>query len=114
MGSVFFTFVFLRQFIIDLVAFQGDLILGRDTLATSFGAKYAVYIAYAISLTGVIAFSVVTILSGKFTYLLFLLCIIYYLVLLKKIGKTDYLISLRYEFLIDANYILMALLMPFL
>lgn len=111
MGSIFFTFVFLRQFIIDLVAFQGDLILGRDTLATSLGAKYAVYTAYAISSAGVLAFSTITITSGKFMFLTLLFCIIYYLVLLKKIGKTDYMISLRYEFLIDANYIIMALLM---
>ncbi len=111
MGSLFFIFVFLRQFIIDLVAFQGDLILGRDTLATSLGAKYAVYIAYAISFAGIISFTAITVLAVKLKYILLLLCIIYYLVLLKKIGKTDYLISLRYEFLIDANYILMALIM---
>lgn len=111
MGSIFFTFVFLRQFIIDLVAFQGDLILGRDTLATSFGVRYSVYIAYIISLAGIISFAVITVLAGKYNYLALILCIIYYLVLLKNIGKTDYIISLRYEFLIDANYILMAILM---
>jgi 4-hydroxy-3-methylbut-2-enyl diphosphate reductase len=110
-GSIFFTFVFLRQFIIDMVAFQGDLILGRDTLATSLGLKFAVYIAYAISLSGIVSFTGITIFEGKYNYLVLVLCIVYYLVLLKKIGKIDYLISLRYEFLIDANYILMALLM---
>lgn len=110
-GSLFFTFIFLRQFIIDLVAFQGDLILGRDTLATSLGVKYAVYIAYAISLAGIVTFTAITLFTGRYTFLPLVLCVFYYLVLLKKIGKIDYLISLRYEFLIDANYILMALLM---
>lgn len=110
-GSLFFTFVFLRQFIIDLVAFQGDLILGRDTLATSLGVKYAVYIAYAISFAGVVSFTAITLFSGRFAFLPLILCIFYYLALLKKIGRIDYLISLRYEFFIDANYILMALLM---
>lgn len=110
-GSLFFTFIFLRQFIIDLVAFQGDLILGRDTLATSLGVKYAVYIAYAISLAGIVTFTAVTLFTERYTFLPLVLCVFYYLVLLKKIGKIDYLISLRYEFLIDANYILMALLM---
>lgn len=112
-ASLFFTFVFLRQFIIDLVAFQGDLILGRDTLATSLGVKYALYIAYAISLAGTLAFAGISIYTGKYLFLPFILCIVYYLVLLKKIGRIDYLISLRYEFFIDANYIILGLLMLF-
>lgn len=111
MGSLFFTFVFLRQFIIDLVAFQGDLILGRDTLATSLGVKFAVNTAYTLSIIGILVFTVITLISEKFSYLPLLICLIYYLVLIKKIGKTDYLISLRYEFLIDGNYILLGLLM---
>ncbi len=113
-ASLFFTFVFLRQFIIDLVAFQGDLILGRDTLATSLGVKYALYITYAISLICTLTFAVITIYTGKYLFLPFILCVVYYHVLLKKIGRIDYLISLRYEFLIDANYILLVLLMFFI
>ncbi len=111
MGSLFFTFVFLRQFIIDLVAFQGDLILGRDTLATSLGVKFAVYTAYAILFSGILTFTAITIFIGKYSFLPFILTLIYYLILLKKIEKIDYLISLRYEFFIDANYLLIAILM---
>lgn len=110
MGSFFFTFVFLRQFVIDLVAFQGDLILGRDTLATSLGIRNALFLVYAISFIGLICYTALTIITGKLIFLIFVLNIIYYLVLLKKVEKIDYLISLRYEFLIDGNYILFALL----
>jgi len=109
LGSLYFTFVFLRQFVIDLVAFQGDLILGRDTLATSLGVKYALIIAYSISFLGIVTFSALTIYTGRYFFMPMVLSIIYYIVLLKKIEKIDYLISLRYEFLIDANYLLLAL-----
>lgn len=113
-GCFFFTFVFLRQFIIDLVAFQGDLILGRETLATSMGVKYALYTAYTISISGILVFISVTIIKEAFIFIPLVLCIFYYLLLLKKIKKIDYLISLRYEFLIDANYLILALLSFFI
>ena len=109
-GLFFFMFVFLRHLIIDFVAFQGDLILGRDTLPTWLGVKNTVTVSYITSLLSSVIFSVVSIISGKAVFLILLICILYYILLLKKIQKTDYLISLRYEFIIDMNYFILAVL----
>ncbi len=103
----FFIFVFIRHLIVDFVAFQGDLILGRDTLPTWLGVKNVIIISYIITALGASAFTFISIISGKSVFLILLLCIVYYLLLLKKIQKTDYLISLRYEFIIDFNYFIM-------
>jgi len=109
-GLFFFIFVFLRHLIIDFVAFQGDLILGRDTLQTWLGVKNVITLTYSATIVSSIVFIFISIINDKFVFLLLLLCIIYYMLLLKKIQKTDYLISLRYEFIIDLNYLVLAVL----
>ncbi|HPS85406.1 MAG TPA: 4-hydroxy-3-methylbut-2-enyl diphosphate reductase [Spirochaetota bacterium] len=109
-GLFFFMFVFIRHLIIDFVAFQGDLILGRDTLPTWLGVKNVITLSYVTILLSSLVFIIVSITSGMSLFLLLLICIIYYVLLLKKIQKTDYLISLRYEFIVDLNYLIMAIL----
>jgi 4-hydroxy-3-methylbut-2-enyl diphosphate reductase len=109
-GLFFFTFIFIRHLIIDFVAFQGDLILGRDTLPTWLGVKNVIVLSYGITLLNSLVFAIVSISSEKFIFLPLLICVIYYMLLLKKIQKTDYLISLRYEFIIDFNYLILAVL----
>lgn len=110
LGLFYFSFVFLRQVLSDLVAFQGDLILGRETLPTWLGIKKSSQAAYILAgLSGVIL-TLSIIYSGVFIYSVLLIPLIYYILLLKKIGKTDYLISLRYEFIIDANFIFFIIL----
>lgn len=106
----FFIFIFIRHMIIDFVAYQGDLILGRDTLPTWLGVKASIFVTYGVVSTGSIFFILVSFFSGRLIFILLVLCIIFYALLLKKIQKTDYLISLRYEFIIDSNYFLMALI----
>jgi 4-hydroxy-3-methylbut-2-enyl diphosphate reductase len=109
-GAFFYSLIFIRHIIIDFVALQGDLILGRDTLPTWLGVKNSVFLAYIITVICSVVFITVSVLSGKFLFIILLLCHVYYLLLLKKIQKTDYLISLKYEFIIDANYLLLVIL----
>ncbi len=109
-GMFFFIFVFLRHLIIDFVAFQGDLILGRDTMPTWFGVKRTIYSSYVITVLSSVVFTFVSILLHKSIFIILLICILYYILLLKKIQKTDYLISLRYEFIIDLNYFILVAL----
>jgi len=106
-GLFFFLFVFLRHLIIDFVAFQGDLILGRDTLQTWLGVKKVVLLSYLISIISSIFFIIVSVILNKPIFLILLSNILYYILLLVKIQKTDYLISLRYEFIIDLNYFIL-------
>ena len=101
----YFTFVFLRQILIDLVAFQGDLILGRETLPTWLGIKKSSTAAYSLAGLSAIALALTVFYYGTYNYFILLIPLIVYAMLLKKIGKTDYLISLRYEFIIESNFI---------
>jgi len=109
-GLFFFMFVFLRHLIIDFVAFQGDLILGRDTLPTWLGVKNVITMSYLTAAAGSVLFIIVSVVSDKTIFIILLACTLYYVLLLKKIQKTDYLISLRYEFIIDLNYFLLVVL----
>ena len=103
-------FIFLRNTIIDLVAFQGDLILGRDTLATWLGIKKTFILVASVAFFIIIFFSITAVYSGQISFLFLLLAIAYYLVIFYKIIKTDYFISLKYEFIIEANYLILLIL----
>jgi 1,4-dihydroxy-2-naphthoate octaprenyltransferase len=109
-ATYFFLCIFSRHLIIDLVAFQGDLILGRDTLPTWVGIKNAAVLTYIIIAIGSLYCAIVSITTGKSIFLLLLLSIIYNSLLLNKIGQTDYPVSLRYEMIIEFNYIILILL----
>jgi len=103
-GLLFITLIFLRQLIIDLVAFQGDLILGRDTFPTWLGLGRVSLIAYAMTVASSIVSIIACLYYGRACFFAIMVPLVVYLYLLKRIAKTDYLISLRYEFIIDANY----------
>jgi 4-hydroxy-3-methylbut-2-enyl diphosphate reductase len=103
----FFLFIFTRHLIIDFAAFQGDLILGRDTLPTWLGVKKVAVLTYIIIAIGSLFFIAISITTGRTIFLVLLLCIIYYALLLNKIQKADYLISIKYEVVIDFNYIIL-------
>jgi len=110
----FFMFIFTRHLIIDFVAFQGDLILGRDTLPTWLGVKKVIILTYVAAFISSSIFTIISIIFSNTIFLILLLCILYYVLLLKKIQKTDYLISLRFEFIIDFNYLILTVLFLFI
>ncbi len=104
---LFYSLIFLRNTVVDLVAFQGDLILGRNTLPTWLGTRKTFILACGVSLISAAVFTVISIYYGNYKFLALLLCHGYFLALMYKIIKTDYFISLKYEFIIEANYILL-------
>ena len=106
----YFSFVFLRQILFDLVAFQGDLILGRETLPTWLGIRKSSIAAYILAGLSIIVLAVSIVYHGIYSYFIILIPMLVYIILLKRIGKTDYLISLRYEFIIDSNFIFFVIL----
>lgn len=109
-SSYIFTFIFLRSILLDFIAFQGDLILGRETLPILLGIPRTRSLLLVLSLLTISVFGVYTVFAGKLPYLLFIITIIYFLVLLKKIMKLSCLISLKYELLVDLNLLLFIIL----
>lgn len=101
-----FGFIFLRNIILDLIGLQGDLILGRETLPILIGLKPAVRIAKAMGVVSCAIFMIISGISGKAAAILPAISYIYYLALIYRIYKLEYLAALKYEFLTDINFII--------
>ncbi len=104
-----FGLIFLRTAILDLIAYQGDLILGRETLPIWIGTANTRTVSTTAGALGVLVFSVITVLTASPLYLLPVLNIVYFLLLMSVINRLNYLIALKYELLVDVNFILLIL-----
>ncbi|MBP7735809.1 MAG: 4-hydroxy-3-methylbut-2-enyl diphosphate reductase [Spirochaetes bacterium] len=98
-----FTVIFLRTALLDLIAFQGDLILGRETLPVLIGARAISMLSIGISMVTILIFTTMTILLHHWIYLILLPAILFYLLLIYLVQRLNYLISLKYELLVDMN-----------
>ncbi|HOO70940.1 MAG TPA: 4-hydroxy-3-methylbut-2-enyl diphosphate reductase [Spirochaetota bacterium] len=102
-GTVIFLIIFLRQILMDVIAIQGDLIFGRETIPVLLGLKNAFKTLTLLSLAGIVFYTAATVLTGNYIYLSLLAPVAYYLVLYKHINKLPYLIALKYEVIVDLN-----------
>ncbi|HNW27563.1 MAG TPA: hypothetical protein PKN50_03710 [Spirochaetota bacterium] len=95
--------IFLRTALLDMIAFQGDLILGRETLPVLVGTRAIAFLSLVISLVAMACFGSITVMMGRWLYLTLLAAIVYYEILMYVIQRLNYLISLKYELLVDVN-----------
>jgi len=95
--------IFLRTALLDMIAFQGDLILGRETLPVLVGTRAIAFLSLVISLVAMACFGSITVMMGRWLYLTLLAAIFYYEILMYVIQRLNYLISLKYELLVDVN-----------
>jgi (E)-4-hydroxy-3-methyl-but-2-enyl pyrophosphate reductase len=102
-SSLVFALIFLRTALLDLIAFQGDLILGRETLPVLIGTRAMGILSIVISVAAALVFCTSTVFLSKWLYLGLVLSIVYYAVFMYLIQKLNYLISLKYELLVDLN-----------
>ncbi len=98
-----FGFIFLRNILLDLIALQGDLILGRETLPILAGTKATKWLAAIMGVSSLCGFTTLTICCGTPVYLIPGVSTLYYLGLLFYILKLEYLAALKFEFLVDLN-----------
>jgi (E)-4-hydroxy-3-methyl-but-2-enyl pyrophosphate reductase len=110
LSALIFALVFLRTALMDLIAFQGDLILGRETLPILLGTRNIKILSLLLSAIGVSVFGCVTIMMNEYRFLLLTINIAYYLVLIYVINRLNYLIALKYEVLVDLNLVFLILL----
>ncbi|OHD69057.1 MAG: 4-hydroxy-3-methylbut-2-enyl diphosphate reductase [Spirochaetes bacterium RBG_16_49_21] len=109
-----FTVIFLRTVLLDLIAYQGDLIMGRETLPLWLGADKVWIAANIISAAGILVYGYVTIALNNLYFLPFIVTILYFLAFMYIIKNLNYIIPLKYELLVDMNFIIMALLYLYL
>ncbi|MCX7678396.1 MAG: 4-hydroxy-3-methylbut-2-enyl diphosphate reductase [Spirochaetes bacterium] len=105
-----FGFTFSRNIILDIIGLQGDLIFGRETLPIVLGITSTVRTAIFVNILCLTIFLSISFALGKFPMLLFATTYPYYLLLLLHISKKEYLVSLKYEVLTEANCLYFILL----
>ncbi len=105
-----FNLIFFRNILLDLIALQGDLILGRETLPTQLGVKRMKGLLLILSIVTVLIFSSIMIIQNKYHFLPVISNIVYYIVLMYIITGLNYLIALKYEILVELNLILFIIL----
>jgi len=108
-----FTLIFMKQILIDMVAFQGDLILGRETLAIVLGPRGVKYLFVLMALVTVPLMIYASVINNKL-FLLFITSIAYYIGLMIIISRPLSVNSMRYELAVDANFIIILGLLPVL
>ena len=110
LGGYVFTLIFLRTTLLDLIAFQGDLIIGRETLPLWFGSDNMRILSSIVSAICIAVFGYSAIATHHYLFLIFILAIIYLLILMNIINRLNYLISLKYEVLVDVSFIFVILI----
>jgi 4-hydroxy-3-methylbut-2-enyl diphosphate reductase len=108
-SAFIFTVIMLRHIALDLLAFQGDLILGRESLPVWIGVRKIRLIFLAASLAGATVFSAVSVAGGNLWHLLFNLNIIYGMMVLLRLTRIGYHYSFKYEMMVDLNLVLVIL-----
>jgi 4-hydroxy-3-methylbut-2-enyl diphosphate reductase len=106
-GLYLFGFIFLRHALIDMIAYQGDLILGRDTLPIWIGVKSFLTISMAVGASVILLFGGASVYLKNYSLLPLIINILYYMIILNKIKKADYLITLKYELIVDFNFFIL-------
>jgi len=105
MALLVFGFIFMRNILLDLIALQGDLILGRETLPILAGIDKTKWLAAGLSLASLAVFIAITLCRHDPAYLPVAVSHLYYLFLLFFIVRLEYLAALKYEFLVDLNLV---------
>jgi (E)-4-hydroxy-3-methyl-but-2-enyl pyrophosphate reductase len=104
---IIFSIIFIRNFLIDLIDYQGDLLLGIETVITIFGFKITKIIIISLCLLYISSVIYNIVFINKLA-VLFLINMVYYYYLFRKIKKNYYFYRFKYELLIDLNFLLLA------
>lgn len=107
--SFFYALLFLRNTLLDIVSCQGDMIMGRETIPVLMSYRWIISASAIISAAGIILFGFSSYVEMKPVFLIYILNIVYFTVLLLKIINIKFLITLKYEFIINLNYLLFIL-----
>lgn len=110
LSALVFALVFLRTTLMDLIAFQGDLILGRETLPIMIGMRSTRILSALVSAAGVSVFVILTLMTKDWLFLFLTATILYYQALMLVINRLNYLIALKYEVLVDLNFALLIII----
>jgi 4-hydroxybenzoate polyprenyltransferase len=98
----------------DIISYQGDLILGRETMPLLIGSRNTTKLLLILSCTAFIAAGFSAYLKQDIFLLLFCLNMIFYTVLILQIVRKKYLVPYKYESLVEINLLIFAMISLFL
>jgi (E)-4-hydroxy-3-methyl-but-2-enyl pyrophosphate reductase len=104
---IIFSIIFARNILIDLIDYQGDMLLGIETVITIFGLRTTKFIIISLCLLYTASVLYYIFLINR-TAILFMINMFYYYFLYKNIKKNYYFFRFKYELLIDLNFLLFA------
>ena len=96
--------IFIRNMLLDLIAYQADLIIGVETFPTVLGIERTRIVMYLTSLIAFFALVYGVYITGSFSAVFFILNLGYGLYLFHIIDRLQYFYSLKYEALVDVNF----------
>lgn len=115
LASAFVLFLIAeRHILIGIVAYQGDFIFGRMSLPIWLGPKRTYILANIMAFIAVAACLLTAVYQNDYRLLILLLPVFYYYIMFRIIKSIEYPVSMRYEILIDMNFILSIICFLFL
>ncbi len=109
LGLLLFSLVFIRHLLTDLIAYQGDLIMGRDTLPIILGREKSFTVFMVFTLLGILSAMILALSMGDATWAFLALPFLYNGGLIVFIRRKTYLVSLKFETLVDMAFLLVCL-----
>jgi len=104
-----YCFAYLRSTLLDIIDYQVDQIMGKNTFPILLGLKKTKNISLIISFISIIVFGCFSHLQLRPFFIIYIAVIFYFIILLVKIMKHKYIISLKYEILIELNLLFLIL-----
>ncbi|MDY6935599.1 MAG: 4-hydroxy-3-methylbut-2-enyl diphosphate reductase [Spirochaetota bacterium] len=105
-----YTFFLMRNILLSIISHQGDIIQGKESFPIRQGARITRLISIGISAISLIIYVISSLIHSYYIMTFFSFTIIYYCVLLIFFLRLNYLISLKYEFLVELNLLLFIVL----
>jgi len=96
-----FAFFYIRQNLIDLIALNSDLILGKESIPVVLGKDLNYKLSIVIISLGIIVPLILSIMYKSLLIILLVTPLFYFAFLLKKMVNTKYLFAVKNEFLVD-------------
>lgn len=106
-GVYVFAFMFFRNTLLDVIALHGDIIIGRETLPVLLGIDRTRALLGIIALAACAGIGTMAFHGGEAFAMLFALPFIYGMALLQIIIKTGYVVSIKFEMLVEMMFVVL-------
>lgn len=105
LNAFVFSMILLRYLLLDIIASQGDLILGRQTLPVTIGPRQTQRLGAIIVVATSLLYAALVLARGAPIYLYFLVNLVYLGILFVRFPSKSYFFALKYEFIVDFNFV---------